>query len=688
MTTGTEYNAVGRGPLSIISMFRLIVCVAAAYAAVSGIAASTGPVPVKTLFEGHAFNQITLSPDGNHLAVIFPHNREHNAVRLGLAVTDLNTGTSKVLHRDLDVSVIGVNWIEDNRMLTTLIGGMWQLGLFSLNSDGTDLKVIIKPGESSLLTGAGVVTQAGGAPGEVLMARRKISDRLEKKGWMFDGVAPLPGVYRVDTRSGAHKLVVPDPGWTTDWYADPQGKVRVAYGFKREAYDRDGQLLEKGRLPGMRIFWIDDAGLGKEIPGIYVGESERFVPLGFDSSGQHFLFAGRQGADRAAVWALDCETKAISGPIVQSEAVEISSAIISPHDGTVVGIRIPEGLGRIEWLQPEFKKLQPVVEKALPGYRSEFVSWGRDFRRILIRCTSANEPGRYFLYDRGTNRINEVYRSLDWMKTYALGRTEAIDLKSRDGLPLHGYFTRPPAAPADKPLPTVLYIHGGPWFTQDAPEFDSVVQFFATRGYGVLQVNYRGSAGYGRKFEESARRQFGGTMQDDLDDALSWAIQQGMADPARLVVAGASYGGYATLMSLVHSPHRFKAAVTMFPVGNLVEQIKDYRIYDRRGEGLWAENWWKEWVGDPAQDGEMLRQASPITHVAKMDAPIFIVFGERDERIQYHQSSSLVKEFKARKKTYVRYAPQGEGHGLYAEEHRFEVFEALEKFLEKYAPAR
>lgn len=665
----------------------IIRLVGAALIGAGALAASAQPVPVKDLFKGYTFNRISLSPDGSTIATIFPHSEENNGVHLGLAMSDLNTGVSKIVHREKYVSVIDLDWAEDNRLLTTLWGGSMRMGMYAVNADGTELKEIIKPGEPSLLLGANMVTSRSGRPGEVLMARRKIGDRYERQRWHFDGQRPLPGVYRLDTRTGEHSLAVADPGWSFEWFADRHGVVRVAHGWDKAAFKPNGALIDRATLPARRLYWIGDDGEAREIPGIKLGLGEEFDPLGFEMEGRRFLFAGRQGGDRAAIWAYSPDTGGIEGPLVANDRVDVRRAILSPHDRTVAGVWIDDGLGRVEWLQPELRKIQGLVDQSLRDTRNVFVGWGRDFRRVLVFSQSAREPGRYFLYDRPRNSISEIYRSAEWLKHARFGETEAIELAARDGTPLHGYLTRPPGAAAGRPLPTVLYVHGGPWGIRDYATFDPVVQFFATRGYAVLQVNFRGSGGYGRRFEELARRQFGGTMQTDLDDAVDWAVAQGHADPRNLVIAGASYGGYATLMALIQQPERFRAGIALMPATNLVQQIEDYNRSAPGKENTYAYNWWSEWVGDPKTDRALLEAISPIRQVARIRRPVFLAYGEADERIVYEQTTEFGKALRTLKKTHERYVAKNEGHSLYREESRYKIFHALEKFLQKHAPA-
>lgn len=664
------------------SRFALAGLVVAAVAA----AAAAQPVPVENLFRGFSHNQISMSPDGRVLATIFPHSKERDYISLGLAVSDFATGQSRVLHQEKGISILDVDWVSDNRMITLLWGGFMRVGLFALNTDGSGLKVLVRPDEVGPLLGTSVIAELPQSPGDVLIMRGKVGDRYEKRGPARERIAP--GVHRLNTFTGAHTLVTADPGWTTQWFVDAKGVPRVAFGFDKAEFKPDGSRVNLGELARRKIFWIDDGGAARELTQLQLGWQEEFVPVGFSMDGDKFLFLGRQGRDLAALYAYDPVTDQVEGPLLENDRVDLQRVVRSPYDRSVVGLRIDDGLARFEWLHPELRKVAPIVDRALPQFQNRFVGWGRDFRRLLIHSTAPDEPGRYFVYDRDRNKIDEIYRSADWLKGAALGRTEAIEFEARDGVRLHGYFTRPPKTEPGRALPTVLYVHGGPWGIRDDGDYDPVVQFFATRGYAVLQVNFRGSGGYGRRFEGLAKRQFGATMQNDLFDAVDWAVAQGWSDPRRLVVAGASYGGYATLMSLIQQPDKFRAGVAMFPVTDVVKQINDYRDFDVYGEKRFAHSWWREWVGDPEADRAQLDAVSPMKLVSRLRAPLFMVYGDQDDRIQYEQSANFVRMLQAHKKPYERFAPPAEGHGLYREESRYKVYGALEKFLAKHVPVK
>lgn len=214
----------------------------------------------------------------------------------------------------------------------------------------------------------------------------------------------------------------------------------------------------------------------------------------------------------------------IEGPLVASGTVEISAAnaVYSPHDNSVVAIVVPEGRPRVVWLDPKLKGLATEIDAALPEFVNTFAGWTADAKRVLVRSRSSTDPGRYYLYDEQAGTLEEVLSRSRELRKYPLAEMAPVEIAARDGEKLHGFLARPGAAVKGRPASLVVLVHSGPWMS-DTADYDPLVQFFATRGYAILSVNFRGSTGYGRRFEELGRRQFGDGMIDDLIDATKWA---------------------------------------------------------------------------------------------------------------------------------------------------------------------
>lgn len=665
---------------------------AAAFLTLASLAFANSPAPVsvKDLFRDFDHLRMELSPDGRWLASLFSHEIEKDIDFYGLAVMNVDTGEVQVLQRAKDVTTRSMEWVGDGRLMASMINKRWQSSRYTFEIETKTVKEVVTPDFLANFHLSNMIHPKGGGPDEILISSRPILDqRLQRYlNRRLEGHASPGGVIRLNVLTGEQQVVATDPGFTDKWFADPQGKVRVALGWDRSVYRSNGSPKNTRVQPPAKIFWMDDDDNAREMEGVLPETlSEAFHALGFESGGERFLFAGRQGRDLAAIWAWNPRTRSVEGPLLSHERVDLGPAYVNPHDHTVAGIWIGEGNGRVEWLDPRLKRLQATVDASLPGLVNEFVGWSRDYQRILVLSTASDEPGRYHLLDLKRGTLAEVYRPAPWLKGARLARTEVVEITARDGLRLPSLLTLPPGATRERPLPFVLLVHGGPWNVRDSPDYNPEVQFYATRGYAVLQVNFRGSAGYGRRHVELARRQFAGTMQQDLDDAVDWAVAQGIADPAKLILAGGSYGGYATLIGLAQQPNRFRAGVPMFPVTDLRRQIAHYeKTADLDLDSGLAAEWWKEWVGDPEKDKAFLDANSPLNLLARIRVPLFIVYGEHDPRIDFNQSADLVRGLRALKKKFVRVAPHREGHGLYEEKSRFQVYVELEKFLREHVP--
>lgn len=645
------------------------------------------PAPIETLFEDLEYNAALLSPDGRLLATAF-HFGEKDERRIGLAVVDLATKQSRTIVREKDAIVTDFAWAGTDRLIVTLYGRNRRVGLYGFSPEGKEVCEILplaldNPGDPRTLLRRARVLYVNRSDGSVLAARSPAFGWQERtRKYLYGGMDPSPGLYRIDTRSGQFAPVAKDPGRTTRWIVDQAGRARVAWGYDPEAYHPDNSLKDPTVTPAECAFWLDDSGRARPMEGLGLGPEEMADAIGFAPDGR-FLFASRRGGDRAAVFAYDPIQGAVEGPLVASDFVDISAsgAVYSQHDGTVAAIRVPEPRPRMVWLDPQLKALAAEIAAALPEFTTTFTSWSQDRKRVLVRARSAKEPGRNYLYDDASGTLEEVYSLSGEVRRHSLAEVTPVAITARDGETLHSYLARPAAAPAGKPSALVLLVHGGPW-DQDTADYHPIVQFFATRGYAVLAVNFRGSTGFGRRFAELGRNQFGTGMIDDLMDAVDWAVREGVTTRDRIAIAGASYGGYATLRAMTQHPDRFQAGIALLPVADVLRQIHDYK---RKGYQL-AHAHWLRWVGDPARDREQLKDISPIYHLAKLRAPQFVGFGEDDERIDYQQSADLVRQLREQRKRFTYVVAKHAGHNFGEDEVEAKVFREVERFLAQHFP--
>jgi dipeptidyl aminopeptidase/acylaminoacyl peptidase len=331
---------------------------------------------------------------------------------------------------------------------------------------------------------------------------------------------------------------------------------------------------------------------------------------------------------------------------------------------------------RLEYgfLDPTRAALQALVDERLPGRENTLVSHSRDERRYVVHSGSDRTLGAYWLLDAEERRLDPICELSPWLPEERMAPMEPVRLTSRDGLPLRGYLTLPPDRPR-RDLPLVLNPHGGPW-ARDSWGFQPDVQFLASRGFAVLQVNFRGSAGFGRKFLEAGFGQWGLAMQDDLTDSVRWAIEQGIADPRRVAIYGGSYGGYATLAGLVRTPDLYACGASYVGVSNLFTWYESIPPYWRPYREMLH-----EMVGHPERDAERMRATSPFFHADRIRVPVLVAQGANDPRVPQAESDQIVSALRARGLSVEYMVKDDEGHGFHNEENQFDFYRALERFL-------
>ena len=306
-----------------------------------------------------------------------------------------------------------------------------------------------------------------------------------------------------------------------------------------------------------------------------------------------------------------------------------------------------------------------------------FRSSNADETKFIIAFNSPTDPGATYLYDRPTGKTTFLYRPRPWLKAKDLVSPKPVTFMSRDGLKLHGYLTLPKGVVA-KNLPLVLNVHGGPW-ARDSWGYDGEVQFLANRGFAVLQVNYRGSTGYGKKFLHAGDKEWGAKMLDDLVDSVNWATKEGIADPKRLAVYGGSYGGYATLAALAFRPDVFACGVDYVGISNLLTFMNTIPPYwDTFRETMYRR------VGNPKLDEALLRERSPLFAADKIKVPLFIAQGFKDPRVNHAEAEQMVEAMKKNNHPVEYMLKMDEGHGFANPENRMDFYQAMETFLTKH----
>jgi dipeptidyl aminopeptidase/acylaminoacyl peptidase len=345
-----------------------------------------------------------------------------------------------------------------------------------------------------------------------------------------------------------------------------------------------------------------------------------------------------------------------------------------------MGVRYVTERPEVKWIDGDFEKIQALVDASLEGTINMIQSVSTDERLMLVFAFSDRDPGTYYLYNREKGELTGLLKTRAWIKPEEMGQTYPIKYAARDGLEIHGYLTVPPGCkPRD--LPVVIMPHGGPW-VRDVWGFNPLVQLLATRGYAVLQMNYRGSTGYGREFSREAEKEVGAAIQNDIEDATRWAIAKKIADPKRIAIVGGSYGGYSALYALGKSPGLYRCGIS---INGVTDWVKMFKQLDEE-EYKFAREHWVEQIGDPAKDEQRLQAISPVTFASEISAPVLIVQGTKDLIVPVSQAKRMVSALEGAGRTVQTLYLAGMGHNISGEKARIEMFKRIEAFLAENLP--
>ncbi len=351
--------------------------------------------------------------------------------------------------------------------------------------------------------------------------------------------------------------------------------------------------------------------------------------------------------------------------------------------GALLAVRYLGERQVIRPLDPDFAEVLARLEALSVGDITRLSS-DEAGRRWVVGFNDDRDPGATYLYDHSSGQSRLLYRPLPHLAPESLAPMRPVTIPSRDGLALHSYLTLPVGVEPDK-LPLVLVVHGGPWY-RDSWGFDAGVQMLANRGYAVLQVNFRGSTGYGKAFLKAAIGEFAGKMHDDLIDGVNWAVEQGYADPDRVAIFGGSYGGYATLVGVTVTPDVFAAAIDYVGISDLANFMRTLPPIARPH----LANNWHAYVGDPDDPDQLadMRKRSPITMVDQIRTPLLVIQGANDVRVVQAESDNLVNALRDRG-VEVDYLVQGtEGHGAVNPETVIEMYQKVSEFLAHHLGGR
>ncbi len=608
-------------------------------------------IPLTVLFGNPERVSPRISRDGTQLAWIAPKDGVLNVWVAPVSPEGgVDWAAARVVTDDTDRGIRQFAWAHDGRHLLYLqdIGGdeNWRL-------HDVDLPTMQR---RDLTPFDGVQTQIIGLersrPNEVLLGLNQANPQLHD-------------VYRLDLTTGELTKEIDNPGYI-GWVADTDLAVRAAL-----APQPDGSFA---------LLVRDDADAEwRELLRIPAEDAESVEFLEFSADGRSLLLTSSVGAQTARLVRIDVAT---GGTEVLAEDPEADVSGVKVHPVT----RQPQIVATLK-ARMQYQVLDPTVADDLAAIRAlhpgdpTFQGTDDSDRIWLVGFTNDSGPVPYFAYDRQARSAQFLFEHQPQLSRYELAAMEPFSYQARDGLTIHGYATFPPGQDRTA-LPTVLFVHGGPW-GRDTWGYDPHAQWMANRGYLCLQVNFRGSTGYGKAFVNAGDREWGAKMQDDLSDAVAYAIGQGWADPAKVAIMGGSYGGYAALAGAAFTPDIYCCAIDIVGPSNLITLIETVPPY-------WAPviSQFYRRVGNPEKDRDFLWSRSPLSRAEQIRIPLLIAQGANDPRVKQAESEQIVEALKKAGIEYDYMLFPDEGHGFAKPQNRLRFYGAADKFLARYLGGR
>ena len=620
--------------------------------------AANPKIPVEAFANLPFVDGAELSPDGTHVAGLFNISGEQRIVmyplfgdKAGGVVVGVPDGTN----------VAAVRWVNDDNIIVTLTGLLpvederWYISrMIAVNRVTKKLTKILWDlnGQNT----ADVLWIPSDNSNEILVAAQSTIYSNFPGFW--------PSVYRVDVTNGKRKVEVTGRDGFLEWGADHLGNVRMGIGYNDQK--RTSRLTYRP----------DGKSLFKTVDRVDHRQNENLnVPFLFLAGGDNGLVLRDNDAGNSSIYETNLVTQATVRTVFEPKIGEARSVITS-HDGsTLLGVTTTDQDHPVVWLDPKLAELQSNFQKSVPNKRVMIQSMNQDQTKMLVRIDSANNPGTLYFFSTTGGVLQKIAAINQDIAGKHLSPVKLVQYKARDGLQIEGVLTMP-VGRAEKNLPFIVLPHGGPW-AHDGLEYDYWAQFLASRGYGVLQPNFRGSTGYGTPFIDKGKGQMGFAMQDDVSDGVKWAVAQGIADPKRVCIVGASYGGYAAMWGIEKDPDLYRCAISIAGVSALRREVNDFGDSVR---GNLYKDQWKEMTPD-------FNAVSPINAIDRIKAPLLLIHGKKDVTVDHIQSVKMNNAMTKAGKTVEFVSIPRADHYFVREADRLTLLKAMETFLQKYNPA-
>lgn len=644
-------------------------------AAASASAGSAGAAPTAEDFAAPpAIENVVLSPSGRRMAMLV----HGNDGRSRLGVIDLDpVGAPRVVAAFTDADVTRALWVNDDRLVLEAFQTgprikAWGAGTFAVNHDGSDQTQLIAWAQHTERVGSHISSRvlpygwflhstSGGNDQEVLVYR-------EVKN--VSGDVTSIQLSRMDTVTRSlRSLNLNLPDNVRSWLLDARKQPRMVVSHIN------------GRS---KVFWraaVDDNW--SEVADFDPLRQAGFWPRWVDDD-DSVIVSARMSGDTEALYRWDPKSRRIAPePLAQVNGFDLFASLeTDPHSGRLLGLHTVLDRPTSVWFDADMQRVQHAIDAALPKDRSNRLHCGncQSTRFFVVHSTSDRQAGEYFLFDKSKATLERVGVARPRLDEAKQGRRTYHRVNSRDGLSMPLYVTHPPGADIKTALPTVVLVHGGPWLRGASTRWSERAQFLATRGYRVLEPEFRGSEGYGFKHFRAGWKQWGSGMQHDLVDAIQWASQHAGVDPARVCVVGGSYGGYAALMAPIVHPGAFRCAASFAGVTD-IDLMYDINWSDLSEE--YKRYGMPTLIGDQQQDAALLAASSPLKRVAELKVPVLLLHGGEDRRVPADHARRFVRAAQSAGVAIESHIYAEEGHGFFSPANEADYYRRLEAFLAK-----
>lgn len=615
-------------------------------------------IPVDAFAKLPFISNAEISPNGQMIAGLLAVGGEQRIAAFNL-FGDRVAGINMAVPEKTQIS--WVRWVNDNHLL---------VGLSALLPVSTDdwyvsrlLAIDVKTQAITKLlwnlggqNSADVVWMPSDGSNEIQVAAQNSIYTDSDDFWA--------SVFKVNVANGKSKKVVFGKTGVMDWSADASGNVRAGIGYD----DATQTQTLYYRATGAESFKKTDRAKLKD--GEVLKVPFMFVP----NTNNGFEYRDNKNG-QTSIYEIDLTTGADVRTVFEPKTGDVEGVVTSFDGSKLLGVSTSANDGAVHWFDPSLAALQTSFDQSVKNGKADIISFNRDQSKMLVRVNRPDNPGSLYYFDTAVGVMSRIATINEAIGTRSLSPVKKIQYKARDGLGIEGVLTLPKGKEA-KNLPFIVMPHGGPW-AQDTLSYDYWAQFIASRGYAVLQPNFRGSTGYGTEFMEKGKGQMGFAMQDDVTDGVNWAVAQGIADPKRVCIVGASYGGYAAMWGVVKDPDFYRCSISIAGVSALRREVNEFgsalkgNLYRRQ---------WQEMTPD-------FNAVSPILSVNKIKAPLLLIHGKKDITVNHVQSEKMFGAMKKAGKDVEFVSVPLADHHFGREADRVTLLKAMETFLAKHNPA-